>query len=181
MKDAKSLVMMLIAGLGLSAFATHFQKASASPLLPAGRRFSARGIAMLKQEEGFLATPKLDVTKLAIGYGHNIVLGDGFHSKSVITPEQAHDLLLKDVLPVEKVLARVTVPLNANQYDALVLLGYNIGTGALEKSTLLKKLNAGDYVGARAEFHVWNKAGGRVNPVLVGRRQREANLFAAGV
>ncbi|MFK9512027.1 lysozyme, partial [Escherichia coli] len=56
----------------------------------------------------------------------------------------------------------VTVPLTANQLGALVSFAYNLGTGALASSTLLRLLNAGDYKGAAAQFARWNRAGGRV-------------------
>ena len=71
----------------------------------------------------------------------------------------------------------VTVPINQNQFDALVSLTYNIGTGAFKESTLLKKLNAGDCRGASAQFVVWNKGGGKVMQGLVNRRAVERELF----
>ncbi len=71
----------------------------------------------------------------------------------------------------------VTVPLNQNQFDALVSLTYNIGSGAFNNSTLLKKLNKGDYQGAADQFLVWNKAGGKVMKGLVRRREAEQALF----
>ena len=71
----------------------------------------------------------------------------------------------------------VKVPLQQWQYDALVSFTYNCGAGNLQKSTLLKKLNAGDYEGAALEFHKWNKGGGKVLNGLVRRRASEALLF----
>jgi GH24 family phage-related lysozyme (muramidase) len=73
------------------------------------------------------------------------------------------------------VLKLVTVPLEPWQFDALVSFDYN--TGALGKSTLLKKLNAGDFEGAALEFHRWNKGGGKVLAGLTRRRASEALLF----
>lgn len=69
----------------------------------------------------------------------------------------------------------VEVPLTQSQYDALASFQYN--TGGLGKSTLLKKLNKGDYAGAAREFPHWNKAGGKVWPGLVTRRAAEMALF----
>ena len=66
---------------------------------------------------------------------------------------------------------------NQNQFDALVSLTYNIGTGAFKKSTLLKKLNEADYKSASAQFNVWNKGGGKVMQGLVNRRAVERKLF----
>jgi lysozyme len=65
-----------------------------------------------------------------------------------------------------------------NQFDALVSFAYNVGTGALKGSTLLKKHLAGDYAGAAAEFARWNKAAGKVLPGLTRRRTAEAALYA---
>lgn len=71
----------------------------------------------------------------------------------------------------------VTVPLNQNQFDALVSFAYNCGVGALQKSTLLKRLNAGNFEAAAAQFPRWNRGGGRVLKGLVNRRAREQALF----
>ena len=70
----------------------------------------------------------------------------------------------------------MTVPLTQNQFDALVSLTYNIGSGAFNNSTLLK-LNKGDYQGAADQFLVWNKADGKVMKGLVRRREAERALF----
>ena len=71
----------------------------------------------------------------------------------------------------------VTVPLNQNQFDALVSLAYNIGTGAFSKSTLVKKLNGNDIRGAADQFDVWVNAGGKRMQGLVNRRAKEKALF----
>ena len=69
--------------------------------------------------------------------------------------------------------------MNQNQFDALVSLAYNIGTGAFNKSTLVKKLNAGDIRGAADQFDVWINAGGKRMQGLVNRRAREKALYLA--
>lgn len=71
----------------------------------------------------------------------------------------------------------VKVPLTQSQFDALVSLTYNIGENAFKSSTLLKKLNAKDYVGAADQFPRWNKGGGKVMKGLVRRRAAERELF----
>ena len=71
----------------------------------------------------------------------------------------------------------VKVRLAPWQFDALVSFTYNCGAGALSSSTLLKKVNAGDFEGAALEFHKWNKAGGKVMNGLVRRRASESLLF----
>lgn len=71
----------------------------------------------------------------------------------------------------------VTAHLTQNEFDALADFTYNLGSGALEESTLLRKLNDGDYMGAAQEFSRWNKAGGQVLPGLTERRAAEQALF----
>jgi hypothetical protein len=71
----------------------------------------------------------------------------------------------------------VKVPLKQNQFDALVSFAFNVGLGALGKSTLLKKLNAGQYDAVPAELMKWTKAGGKELPGLVRRRRAEAALW----
>ena len=77
----------------------------------------------------------------------------------------------------EAVRRLVKVPLTANQFDALVSFCYNCGEGNLAKSTLLKRVNAGDHDGAATEFHKWNKAGGKVLAGLTRRRASESLLY----
>ena len=94
------------------------------------------------------------------------------------TLEQAHEYLAHDMIEFEKTVNdSVKVPLSQNQFDALVSLTYNIGSGAFKNSTLLKKLNAKDYSGAADQFLVWNKGGGKVLKGLVRRREAERALF----
>lgn len=71
----------------------------------------------------------------------------------------------------------VQVPLTQEQYDSLVSFTFNCGAGALKKSTLLKKLNTGDYCGAGHEFYRWDKAAGKRLRGLTKRRAAEAVPF----
>ncbi|WP_395225489.1 lysozyme [Salmonella sp. SKLX100676] len=71
----------------------------------------------------------------------------------------------------------VKVKLTQGQFDALVSFAYNLGARTLSSSTLLRKLNAGDYAGAADEFLRWNKAGGKVLNGLTRRREAERALF----
>ncbi|ETR94470.1 lysozyme [Acinetobacter lactucae] len=94
------------------------------------------------------------------------------------TLDQAKAYFKHDLAKFEKTVNEsVTVPLSQNQFDALVSLTYNIGSGAFKNSTLLKKLNAKDYSGAADQFLAWKKAGGKVLPGLVRRREAERALF----
>ncbi|WP_017402108.1 MULTISPECIES: lysozyme [Acinetobacter] len=96
----------------------------------------------------------------------------------VCTMEQAKTFFAHDLKRFENAVnSALTVVVNQNQFDALVSLAYNIGEKAFKTSTLVKKLNAGDYSGAADQFKVWNIGGGRVLKGLVHRRAAEAELF----
>ncbi|HDS5135182.1 TPA: lysozyme [Enterobacter hormaechei subsp. oharae] len=143
---------------------------------------SNNGINMLKSFEGCrLAAYQDSVGVWTIGYGwtqpvNGVPVGKGM----TITQDTADSLLRSGLVQYEKgVTGLVKVTINQNQFDALVDFAYNLGVKALEGSTLLKKLNAGDYAGAAAEFPKWNKAGGKVLPGLVKRREAERTLFLA--
>lgn len=139
------------------------------------QRLSANGLEIIKQFEGFSATPYPDHKGYSVGYGHLIKAGETLDS---VTREQAEELLLGDVAWAEQaVRTAVKVDLDQNEFDALVSLAYNIGAGAFKNSTLVKKLNSGDFEGAAAQFAVWNRASGAVNTALVERRAIEADLF----
>jgi len=140
---------------------------------PAGRK----AIAL---HEGNVLTAYQDIVGVwTIGVGHTA--GAGLpHPKAgmKITAAESDEILSRDLVTFEKaVLKAVKVPLTQNQFDALVSLAFNIGAGAFAKSTLVRKLNAGDYKGASAQFDVWNKAGGKKVQGLVNRRASERKLF----
>lgn len=117
----------------------------------------------------------------AIGYGHT---GPDVREGMTITQEQAGYLFQNDVRRFEEAVASsVNVPVNQKQFDALVSFAYNVGIDGFQRSTLLKKLNAGDTAGAALEFRRWVRGGGGegaddvVLPGLVQRRAREAQMF----
>jgi lysozyme len=94
------------------------------------------------------------------------------------TLDQAKEYFAHDLKRFESSVNKlVKVPLSQNQFDALVSLTYNIGSGNFASSTLLKKLNAKDYQGAADQFPRWNKAKGKVLNGLVRRREAERALF----
>ena len=110
-----------------------------------------------------------------IGWGST---GPGIRKGVVWTQQQADDRLEADVRKfMDGVSKAVTAPLMENQLGALTSLAYNIGLGAFQKSTLLRKLNALDYKGAADEFLRWNRAGGRVMKGLTNRRTGERAVF----
>jgi len=133
-------------------------------------------VGFLKEHEGLRLKAYTDAGHLSIGYGHQLKDGE---SKS-ITAERAEELLVSDVEVREKVVdAAVKVATTPNQRAALVSFAYNVGNGNFLKSTLLKKLNAGDVEGVKGEFGKWVRSEGKVMPGLVKRRADEAELFGS--
>ncbi|MFN3073196.1 lysozyme [Acinetobacter sp. TY2] len=141
---------------------------------------STEGVALICSFEGLKLKAYDDgVGVWTIGFGTTIY-PNGIKVKKgdACTEAQAKTYMAHDLKKFESAVnSAVTVPINQNQFDALVSLTYNIGTGAFKESTLLKKLNIGDYKAAATQFAVWNKGGGKVMPGLVNRRAVERKLF----
>ncbi|HAJ6812167.1 lysozyme [Escherichia coli] len=144
---------------------------------------SDKGIALIKQFEGCKLTaypdPGSGGAPWTIGYGWTQSV-DGKPVRPGMTIDQATaDRLLKTgLVSYENDVSRlVKVKLSQGQFDALVSFTYNLGSRSLSTSTLLSKLNAGDYAGAANEFPRWNKAGGKVLNGLTRRREAERALF----
>ena len=109
-----------------------------------------------------------DVPTIGFGTTTGVKLGDK------ITAPQAVARAFADVQKFEGALKQcVTVPLTQNEYDAYLELSYNIGSGAFCRSTLVRKLNAGDYAGACQQILVWDKFKGQPLRGLTLRRERE--------
>ena len=142
---------------------------------------SSKGKAIIKQYEGFRAKPYLCPAGVpTIGYGatyyadgRKVTLRD-----APISEADADKLLDKMLVKYEDAVNRyVQVPINQNQFDALVSFCYNLGQENLRNSTLLKKVNAKDFKGAADQFLRWNRAGGKVLAGLTKRRTDERKLF----
>ncbi|MCM2759589.1 lysozyme [Enterobacter hormaechei subsp. steigerwaltii] len=141
---------------------------------------SEKGIALIKQFEGCKLTAYQDsVGVWTIGYGWTQpVDGKPIRAGMTIKQETAERLLKTGLVSYESDVSRlVKVGLTQGQFDALVSFTYNLGARSLSTSTLLRKLNAGDYAGAADEFLRWNKAGGKVLNGLARRREAERALF----
>lgn len=148
--------------------------------LTPGKTTSASGIDLICSFEGLKLNAYDDgVGVWTIGYGTTVINGVKVKKGDTCTVEQAKSYMASDLKKFEAAVNKVTVALNQNQFDALVSLAYNIGTSAFANSTLLKKLNSGDYKGAAAQFDVWVKAGGKRMQGLVNRRATEKALFLA--
>ena len=140
------------------------------------RHITQAGLDLIKSFEGFSPTVYLCSAGVpTIGYGHAIKHGESFVS---ITEEDAENILAKDVEIAEKgVLRLINVPLSDGQFNALASFSFNLGTGALQRSSLRLKLNRGEYVDASDEFMKWVRAGGKVVKGLVRRREAERRMF----
>lgn len=143
-------------------------------------KLSKAGADFIRQHEGvrLKAYKPVEGEKgghYTIGYGH---YGSDVTKDMRITLSEAERMFDNDiqkyVVAVNKALQVVT---NQNQFDALVSLCYNIGISAFTNSTLVKKINKGDYIGASKEFARWNKVNKKVITGLVRRRADEYKLF----
>lgn len=139
---------------------------------------SQKGLDFIKSFEGLrLKSYRCSARVLTIGYGHT---GSDVTENLVITEQQAEELLDQDIKRYEEAVNKfITVPLNQNQFDALVSFTYNCGINALETSTLRKRLNAGQDLCtvAKEELKRWTNDG---LAGLVRRRQAETELFCKG-
>lgn len=137
--------------------------------------YSPDGLKLTESFEGCRLAAYLDSVGVpTIGYGHT----HGVTMGMTCTQEQAEQWLQQDVQgAVQAVNKLVTVSLTQQQFDALVDFTFNLGTGALQHSTLLRLLNSGNYQGAAGEFEKWDKAGGEVLPGLLKRRLAERDMF----
>ena len=145
---------------------------------------SPTGIHLIKHFESFRSVRYMcDGGKWTIGWGHTKGVTE---QTKPITISQGDALLAEDLEQFERdVESLVKVPLLQCQFDALVSFGFNVGSDidvdtiaeGLGDSTLLKKLNAGNYIGAADELPKWNKAKGKVLSGLVKRRAAERAMF----
>lgn len=142
-------------------------------------KVSQKGIDLITSFEGYASKPYRDlVGVLTWGYGHAQKKGET--PPSFLTQEQAIALLKQDITQYEDGVSKVVrVPINQNQFDALVSFAYNLGVSKLAGSTLLAKLNSKDFAGAANEFTKWNRAGGKEVNGLTRRRKAEQKLFTS--
>ena len=141
---------------------------------------SAEGHALIKQSEGLnLNAYQCSANIWTIGFGSTRGL-DGLPVKPglSITQTQARALYIRDINIFSGAVRKlVKVPINNNQFSALVSLSYNIGLGNFRSSTLLRQLNRGNYSECSGEFWKWRRARGKIVAGLVARRERERIMF----
>jgi len=143
-----------------------------------------KGLDLIKLYEGYSSSPYLcPAQHWTIGYGAIW----GLDGKRVtedhpdISKDQADQLLRRDVRKSQvAVLRLIKVPLEDGQFDSLCSFVFNLGSGSLQSSTLRRKINRGDYIGAADEFPRWVFAGGRKLKGLIKRRKHERLMFIGG-
>ena len=150
---------------------------------PSIEEFLPQTLNIIREFEGFREQAYIDTDGTpVIGYGLSKVDGRKIQLGDRISVAKADAALSQEVLHLqEQIDSMVKVELNSNQLSALSSFAFNVGIHGLKRSTLLKKLNAGDYVGAANEFPRWNKAHvrGQLAPLagLTRRREAEKQLF----
>lgn len=140
------------------------------------RRVNAKGMALIKRFEGFSPVVYADIAgHSTIGYGHLVRPGERWGR---ISEAEAEQLLRRDVAAAEQaVCALIAEPLHDNRFAALVSFTFNLGSGALQRSTLRQKINRGEHEAVPRELLRWVWAGGRRIRGLERRRQAEAALY----
>lgn len=142
------------------------------------------GIDLIKAFESFKPNAYYDKGGvLTIGYGTTKYDKPDLTEKSTIDQATADSMLPQSVDKNygQKVLDIIKVPINDQQYSALASFAYNVGPTAFQNSTMLKKLNLGDYESASKEFARWNKVKGKEEKGLTDRRAAEKALFEGNV
>ena len=145
------------------------------------RHINEHGIEMVKSFEGLALKPYLCPANVwTVGYGatRSSTGGPIDPDMEPISETEAEALLVRDLESSEGWVRRlIKTALTENQFSALTSFTFNVGAGALQRSTLRMKLNRGEYQGAADEFPKWRMAGGRILAGLVRRRVAERALF----
>ncbi len=143
------------------------------------RKCTQNGLFLIKKWEKLeLNTYFCPAGYPTIGYGHVVKVAEADLFVNGITEEQAETLLAADVNMAERTVLRlISVPLTDGQFDALVSFTFNLGAGALQRSTLRRKINREEYAEAAPEFLKWVWAGGRKLKGLARRREAETALY----
>lgn len=139
-------------------------------------QMSPKGIGLLIQFEGFRSSAYIpvpgDVPTIGFGFTKGVKMGD------TMTLYDAKERLKNELHTYEQgVLEACKITPNQNEFDALVCFAFNVGVGALKKSTVIKRHNEGDKQAAARAFGLWNKSGGKVYAGLTRRRAAEAALY----
>jgi lysozyme len=152
-------------------------------------RFAPRGTLLVRENRNLIYEYIDPIGLPTIGYGHLLTAtekssgiirlnGVSVNYRNGLTMQQVIDLKKQDLARFETfVVNNVKVKLTQTMFDALVSFAFNVGNGNLQKSTLLRVLNRGEYTAASNEFIKWNRAGGQVMAGLTRRREAERRMF----
>ena len=144
------------------------------------RHITDEGLDLIKRFEGFSPTVyTCPAGWPTIGFGHLVREFECKQFETGIDEDVGAALLRRDVGVAERAVLRlIRIPLDDGQFDALVSFTFNLGAGALQRSTLRRKVNRDEHEAIPAEFRRWVWAGGRKVSGLVRRREAEASLYA---
>jgi len=160
-------------------------------LLPIGMSITANGVSLLRKWEGMALTPYKDVGgRETVGFGHLMTRQERV-DQAIFLPvsrewvplrdfdeEAAERLLREDCHAFARAVYHfVKAPLNQNQRDALICFTFNVGTGALLRSSLLRRLNDGNFEAVPGEMMRWCRVDGEVVEGLKNRRKAEVALW----
>jgi lysozyme len=139
---------------------------------------SVEGLALIKKFEGFSAKPYLcPAGRWTIGYGH-VMTANERATYASIGEDWAERWLEADVVAAEHAVQQlISVPLEQNQFDALVSFTFNLGTGALQRSVLRRAINRAEKSAIPTQWMRWVRGGGKKLPGLVTRRAAELALY----
>lgn len=139
---------------------------------------SQQAFELIKEFEGLKTSSYIcPAGYKTIGYGHIMLANDNLDEIDLI---KAEELLLEDVFKAEQsVLRNIMVELKQNQFDALVSFTFNLGSAALQRSTLRQKINRCEHEYAPKELMRWVYANGTIISGLVRRRVAEAELYSS--
>ena len=146
-------------------------------------KISRSGIDLITRWEGCKLTAYKDGGGVwTIGYGHTSAAGAPEVKAGLkISLPDAKEIFVRDVVKYEAAVDKANNrPMTQGQFDAMVSLAFNVGAAGFESSTLVKKLNAHDYLGASGEFVRWNRAAGKPMLGLTRRRAAERDHFLRG-
>ena len=145
------------------------------------RHVTEEGLNLIKRFEGF--SPTIYICPAGyptIGYGHVVLAHEQDQFAAGITPAEATELLGMDVRIAQRAVLRlISVPLTDGQFDALVSFTFNLGAGALQRSTLRRKVNRGEHERVPSEFMRWTRSAGVQLRGLIFRRKAECQLYTA--
>ena len=146
------------------------------------RHITDEGINLIKRFEGFSSSIYICPAGYpTIGYGHVVRDDEKQRFAEDIDKDEGENLLRRDVRWAEGgVLRLIDIPLTDGQFDALVSFTFNLGTGALQRSTLRRKVNREEHEDVPAQFKRWVWAGGRKLKGLMNRRNMEAKKYVSG-